>query len=112
MKNPTELNQRSRSILKALSGLSLADSMRLLGRLAALMLSRVVTGKSFLQRKRLYKIERDRELKSLVDGVYAFKTIDEVHAMCLAKFGSKRTPSRAAVGRYIRKIRLQGENFQ
>lgn len=53
------------------------------------------------------KVEKDPELQDFVHSFAAGDSIDKVLEGCRRRFGDQRTPSRSALGRYIKRRREQ-----
>jgi hypothetical protein len=51
------------------------------------------------------QIDRDSELKELIDKLIGRFTLDEIRADCVARVGASRAPSRSTIHRYVLRYR-------
>jgi len=61
----------------------------------------------FLRRKKRSKIEADIEIVEFLSLIERYYTVKDLLKIMRKRFGSKRTPSKSALYRYIKKITTQ-----
>ncbi len=114
-----DISSRARELAGSLGDLRGVDAVKVLARSVEQILAESDTAEDpgltrppalfnprLLRRRRaLSKIERDPELEAFINNLPGGPSIEGIAALCRAKFGTDRSPSKSSVHRYITKLR-------